>query len=889
MLRLLRRFALITMAVLAMVIIALAAIGYFFQDEVKAKLVAELNTHLTAPLHQDGIELTLIKRFPQASLRIRNAYMQEVRTDGQPTDTLLYAEDIYLEFSLLSLLTGEHVVREVHGNNVKLYPGLDTNGAENWTVWKTDTADAATGEHTGIDLRRVTFKGLGGRFRDARTGLEVACTSEKLALRAHFRDQGSRLSAKGDIRLRRWAKQGELLLADRKAALDATMTFGGPSGGFRVEQAELLFGRNTVNLVLAVEEGKGGDELDLRANGFDLDLADMVQLLPDALRKAIRRYGVAGRADLALHFSGPLDQEGPALSIGMKLHDGRFTELASGTAFRKVQGEWSADLTSRWEPKKLVVKNFSATSLSGPVAGNLELVGMRNAKLTANLSADLGLADLLRFAGLDTLEQVSGRLKAEARIGGKLRDAADIKAIDLRGLAVSGKVALKDASLKMKGLRHQVTALNADLALNGNDATVHGLRFLLQGNAMEISGTLHNLMPFALFKDQRLTIEAKGDAPVVDLASLLEAQGTNKGGAQPAYAFTLPALIDLDLKARIGVLKMERFQADNIVCNLHMTGQQLALEPLSFNTADGRVTGSLSLDARSASAYPLAINADLKGIDITKLFAEFRNFGQQFITDAHVKGKGDAQVRFTAPLRPDFSLDQPNLYCVADVTLRNGELNNHASLLAVADYLRQNKLISPFVDAGALRKELKHVSFAKLENRIEIKDRAVHLPLMTVSSSVMDLEVSGTHGFDGAVDDHLNFRLGDLFRSGKGSDDEFGPVIDDGTGLRIFLHMYGTTDNLQFGHDGAMAAVRRKERMKQESAQLKGILKGIVSGQGAASAEVPQARQQGRITVDFGKDEELAAPVPAPKPKKGLGRLLQKNDQEEPKVTIGVE
>lgn len=887
MLRLLRRILLAGTAAFALLLLVLAAVAWFFQDEVKAKLVAELNTHLTAPLHQDGIELTLIKRFPQASLRIRNAFMQEVRTDGLPADTLLFAKDLYLEFSVFALLTGDYSVRDLHGTDVVLRPGLDANGQVNWAVWKTDTVAPAGAGTTAIDLRRVTFNGLEAGYHDARTGLEVALASRKLALSGRFREAGSSLSAKGDVALHHWRNKAGVLLADRNAQVDLTMGFGAADGAFHLERGELLLGRTALNVTMDVAPGKGGSMLDLRANGFGLELAEVVQLLPDKLRNTLRRYGMRGRTDLALHYGGPLEGAGPQLSMGLKLREGRFTELASGTAFNKVQGEFSAEFTPAWAPTKMVVKNFHASSPSGPLSGHLDLQGQRNAKLNAYFQADLKLADLLRFAGLDTLEQVSGNLKAEARIQGRLRDAGDLRAADLRTLAITGNVVLKDASLKMKGLRHRITDLNAQMALEGNDAKVHGLRFNLQGNAMELTGTLHNLMPFALFRDQRLTIEAKGHAPEIDLASLMETRPQAAGAAPSAYAFALPALIDLDLNARIGKLRMEHFQADDIACNLRITGQQLALQSLVLHTAGGRVTGNLTLDARPAAAYPLAILADLQGINVTKLFAGFEDFGQQFITAAHVKGTGNARITFTAPLRPDFSLDQDRLHCVADVTLLNGELNNHASLVAVADYLRENKLVSPFVDIGALRKQLQHVTFARLENRIEIKDRTVHLPLMTVSSSVMDLEVSGTHGFDGAVDDHLNFRLGDLFRTTAENSDEFGPIIDDGTGLRIFLHMYGTTDHLQFGHDGAMAAARRRERMKQETAQLKGILKGITTGEGTAPA--PVAQQQGRISVEFGEAEKQVAAAPAPKPKKGLGRLLQKDEEDKPKVVIGVE
>ncbi|HEX2615995.1 MAG TPA: AsmA-like C-terminal region-containing protein, partial [Flavobacteriales bacterium] len=268
---------------------------------------------------------------------------------------------------------------------------------------------------------------------------------------------------------------------------------------------------------------------------------------------------------------------------------------------------------------------------------------------------------------------------------------------------------------------------------------------------------------------------------------------------------------------------------------------------------------------------------------------EFQDFGQHFLTHDMLKGRSHAQLMLTAAVMPDFSLDQDRLYCVADVTVDNGELNGHPSLLQVANYLQTNKLVSPFVDTDMLREKLQHVAFAHLENRIEIKDRRVFLPQMLVKSSVMDIEVSGTHGFDGAVDDHLNFRLGDLFRTADSGHDEFGPIIDDGTGLRVFLHMYGTTDALEFGNDGAMAAAKRKEKMKQETAQFKSIIKGVFSGDTKAQPEPTTA--QGKVSVEWPGNgtAEQPARTNAARPKKGLGKLLQKGAKEEEEETITIE
>ena len=149
----------------------------------------------------------------------------------------------------------------------------------------------------------------------------------------------------------------------------------------------------------------------------------------------------------------------------------------------------------------------------------------------------------------------------------------------------------------------------------------------------------------------------------------------------------------------------------------------------------------------------------------------------------------------------------------------------------------------------------------------------------------MDIEVSGSQSFDGGIDHHLNFRLSDLFRK-NGGEDEFGPVVDDGTGMRVFLHMYGTTADPQFANDGAMASTRRKQQLKQETATLKNILREEFSGAGERTGTPNTATTQPRFTVEWdGTDSTTTALPPPPKRRKGLGRLLSE-EEEKPVITV---
>lgn len=883
MFRRIRTVLIVLASALVLGIGTLVVLANVYEDEVKARLIGAINDRLNTPVSVRSMDLTLIARFPQASMRLDDVLAKEVRSDGAEPDTLLFAEQLFLEFSLWDLFQGDYTIQQVHGTHVRLFPALDANGAENFIVWKSDSTSTVSAP---IALDKVSFEGLHVRYRDGRSALEIRTFSKNLALSGRFSDASNELTLSGDALVDHWIQNGEVVLNDRQAHLRLALAFGGPDGAFRITKGEVNTGDVPLEVTLALVRGPKGRELDLRANGLGLDLADVVLLLPESLSRQFTRYGMKGDVDLAVHYAGPLAGDGPSLSIGAKVAKGRMQEKRTGAAFTEIRGELALDLTPKGVPQKITVKNFSARSGSGSISGNWKSTGLKNAQLKADLRGDIALADLLRFAQVDTLEQVSGRLQADAHVEGRLRDVGDLRASDLKVLKITGTAALRDATLKLKGIRHRVTHLDADLALQGNDATVQGLKVEFQENPITLTGTLHNLMPYLLFEDQHLVIEARGASPRIDLAALLRSEGASSSAKD--YALVLPAAVELDLQARVDELVFEEFKATDINGRLRMKDRRLSVSPMTFNTASGAVLGSLDLDARNpAGHYPLAINATIKDIDITQLFREFQDFGQDFIGSRHLSGRTNAQVAFNAPLSPAIQLDMDRLVCVVDIALENGAIKGHQPLLDVAEHLRKNKLVSPFVDTDELRKRLADVRFAHLENQIMIRDGAVHIPSMLVSSSVMDIELSGTHGFDDKIDHHLNFRLSDLFRTGE-ADDEFGPVVDDGTGMRIFLHMYGTADDPQFANDGAMASARRKKQFQDEKQELRSILReelGLFKGGGApptvagnGTATTPKPTFQ----VDWGTaDSTHTAGAQGPqRPRKGLGRLMDKDDEE---------
>lgn len=854
-----RKALLIIAALLGVGLLSLAMLARVYEGKVKEVLIAALNRQLNAPVSVSGVDLTLLARFPKASLRLHNVLVNEVRTDDIPADTLLAADELYLEFSIWGLIRGDYTIQRIHGKEVDLRPGIDRNGVYTHLIWKSDT----TSSSTAIALESVSVNALRLRFRDARNALQVDATSKSLVLSGTFGEALNSVDLAGDLLLLRWAQGRDVVLEDRQADLRMAMTFGGPDESFRITRGELVTGRVPLEVTLELLPGAKGDHLDLRANGLGLDLARVLALLPKDLLPGLDRYDIRGEVDLALQYAGHLDGPGPALSVGAKVNHGKLKELRTGTTFSQVGGELALELSPSGIPRRIRVNGLTARSGSGTLRGNWSSEGLQNAPVKADLEVDLALADLLGMARVDTLEQVAGRIQAELHAEGRLRDVGDIKAQDLRGLRIGGTVSLADASMKIKGLRYRAEDLDAALALEGNDAVVQNLSLSLQGDRMQLNGRLINLMPFLFFDDQLLTIQADGRAERMDLAALLRDDEAPRN-SEKGYTLTLPGTIALDVKARVEELRFEEFRATALSGTIRMRDKVLKVSPVTFNTAQGAVLGRLELDGRGSGPYPMAIDANVQDIDLKELFRQLQDLGQDFIGHRHLSGRAQAKITLTAPLSPALSLDLDRLVCTVDIAVDQGGIKGHAPLIAVADHLRSNKMVAPFVNIPALRERLSDVRFARLENRIDIRNGAVHIPTMEVKSNALDLELSGVHYFDDRIDHHLSFRLGDLFRIGKPTRDEFGPIIDDGTGLRVFLHMYGTASDPQFANDGAMAAARRKQQFQQERQELKSVLReGFGIGK---RSEEPQRRSdpaQPRIQLEW-EDGPATSPQDGP-------------------------
>jgi hypothetical protein len=144
----------------------------------------------------------------------------------------------------------------------------------------------------------------------------------------------------------------------------------------------------------------------------------------------------------------------------------------------------------------------------------------------------------------------------------------------------------------------------------------------------------------------------------------------------------------------------------------------------------------------------------------------------------------------------------------------------------------------------------------------------------------------------------MKFDFRDLL--GADRDSEFGTVIDDETGMKIFLRMYGDLDNPTIEWDKSSRKQEAKEQWAQEKETLKSILKsefGVFKKDTAVEEYKPKVETKEIVKINFkdtkpDKTQSNHPPAEAQKPTKE-GKLKNtlnqwKQQQNEANVTVTV-
>jgi hypothetical protein len=808
-----RRIILSIFIFIFLLIASAVIILYFYQDSIKKLIVDQINKQLTTEIQVKNVDISLFRKFPNVSLIFTDVTAKDAIISPNK-GTLLKAENIYLQFNIWDLYYKNYRIRKIEVKNASANIVVFQDGTDNYHFWKKDTS--ANNKSFSFDLQKVILDNVNIRYKNFLSDQDYSGIAKNAVIKGQFKSDKYTMYIDGDVFVNYLNVSGVKYFNSKSTTVDLVLNVDQTTdnytfSGGRVNVGNLKFGISG-NVIYSNQK----HILNLTVKGTELKLQSFIEEIPAVYKKYLNDYKGKGEFYFTALINGSFaGNDIPVVKINFGINDGQITHKRSGIALENVN--FSAEFTNGYQrtlsSSALRIWNFKSKLKSGEFKGNLSINNFVHPNIDLKLDMKMDMNELHEFLKLDTISSVTGNMEMSVTFKGKIDSPENITAKDFIESKTSGTLKIINSDLTLKNDPRKYTNINGEFVFNNNDLEINKLTGNVFSSDFSVKGDFKNLLSYIFLADQKLLVEADLTSANANFDELLKSETSTS--ANKSYNLSFSDKLDLKLNVAIGKLKFNKFSATNVSGKLRLKSKQLLINSLSITSMDGTTEGLVMVDGSQKDKLLISCDAKLKGVNISKMFYEFGNFGQNSMKDENLKGKLTADIQFASVWSNDLKPDLDKIYSKADIKIEEGELLNYAPMKGLSKFLKLA--------------DLNDVKFATLHNQVEIKNKTIYIPAMEIKSSAINIVASGEHTFDNVINYRIKLLLSDVMaqkaKKAKHENEEFGVVEDDGLGrTSLYILVTGTVDNPVYKYDAKGVKAKIAVGFIKEKQNLNSIL-----------------------------------------------------------------
>jgi hypothetical protein len=853
--RLLRRIALYLL-ITAVVLLGLGyALALKYGDHVKSFVVGEINKHLNTEVAIRDIRFSVIRNFPDASIVFGQVTARDAFVPKKPSsDTLFHAGTITLTFSLADIFSGNYTIKRIFVSDGTVNIRIDSRGRDNYHFWKA-SADTSSGSFS-FNLRKVKLDNMALLYDNALNRHRYSLSAEEILFAGEFAGSNYHLNTQSKL-LVHYIRSGDTyLIRQQPGAFDFDLEVKGDR--YTIHKGSLSIA--DISLSSSGEFGRNKDhwEINLSFDAADTEIESLLSFFATDSSTFVKNYSSSGRFSCQGFVRGAFTASSfPSILLNFSVKDGALKNRSSGRALEKINlsGAYSNGAAHSLHTSTLDIASVNAVLEGQTLQGSIRLNDLSRPFVKASAQGTWDIGGILGLTGYNELEEISGTASCTLRYSGPVYREENSAHTEISAQAV-----LNNISFLLKGREVKISSLNGSLKYDGERLLSENLSFRAGESDFLVNGSLSNLVPGGTGMQQTI-LDASIHSESLDLASLLKSS-TGEKSEDPDSTSYMPGRSTV--RATITRLSYNKFSASSIRTVLSLHDSVLSVDNTSFQTMQGSVSLSGSMQKTSRDSFLLSCNGSLRKVNIRSLFTQMDNFGQNALRDENLNGNLTGTIQLYAMCSKDYQPDENKIYALANLTLENGELIDFEPMMALSKFIKVS--------------ELKNIRFATLSNQVEIRNRQIQIPSMEIKSNAFSLTASGTHGFDNQVEYRILMQLSGLLgKKAKEQNTEFGEVEDDGLGrISLPLVMRGDISDPRFSYDRATVAKKLKSDIKKEKETLRELLKEEFSWLRKKREPEPERSASAAEEPEADREDTPGAATPAPPAEEGKKKFIDR-------------
>jgi hypothetical protein len=477
--------------------------------------------------------------------------------------------------------------------------------------------------------------------------------------------------------------------------------------------------------------------LDLSLQSTEADLGQLLSLVPQEMLKASQGLKTAGTFQFALSVKGEADSlHQPTVRGTFTVNNGsiQYQGLPKAITSINIGGRFDqpGGASANLPPGQFMVDRFAANLGSSNLNGNLKTVNFNDPSVSASLEGQINLAEVKDYYPLEQGTELRGGLKANVSISGKAKDPTGLKA--------DGRIDLQNVTVQSPASERPLKNLNGTIVFNNQVIEAKALAVEIGESDLTLNFTMRNYLGLAMkhaAPSEKPSLTATLTSRQLRMADLPQAK--SKPG-EPEHKSEGPILPDIDInaKATIGRLALEKFQFDDVRASVRINNGIITLDNFSTNAFNGNVAtlGTLNLNP-ATRAFDL--NLDLNKLEANAALPPFTSFGKYLFGIFNLTGS------MKGTLNDTLGLDPQTLTGHGKVQINQGKLTGYPLTTQLASFTGLS--------------QLKQIEFSDWTTSFNIAQGRLELPDLKIKAGNTDILISGFQGLDGKLDYRMTLRL----------------------------------------------------------------------------------------------------------------------------------
>ncbi len=729
------------------------AAPYLFKGKITSIVRARINRDLRAHINFSDVNISLIRHFPKIAVELDNLQVTCVgEFDG---DTLISAKQFDIACNIGSFISGDTMnINSITVNEPRVHALIHKDGHCNWDILK---AVNSPGEYTEPSVRPLKFDIQ--RYAIHNGWLDYRDESRD----AHVEIVNLEHEGRGNF-------TADLFTLKTKTTADAIhINFGGAipyqvtaktsiEMAFRVDNKTHTYSfktdRVSFNDLKLRTEGffqwinDSSYNMNIKFNAPSTEFKNILSMLPSVYQNDFASIKSSGEVIFNGFVKGKYDEKHfPAYHVNLDIEKGffQYPDLPMpvenfNLALHVDNPDGIADHLNVFVPRGHLEINNDAIDFH---------LFVRNPKtkpfIDLAFAGKLDLANVSKSLKLEPGSRLYGVLNADMYAKGNISEIEKKKKDQFQA---GGSFNLTNFLYISKAYPGGIGLENLLMTFNSKNVLINELKGVYLSTHINATGAFNNLFAFAIQNEPlNASIHLKAD----DL-NLKDWMGMGKDTAAETTAvhsispFAIPDNIDFSINVEADKLHYDNLDLQNLSCNMLISDETVQLNNLKADGLDGTLTINGTYSTKESRKNPeIALSYNVEGLDVQKTFFAFNTAQKIMPVGKFISGKLSSQMNLNGRLNNDMTTDLQSLYGEGNISVSDGSMKDFGPL----DKLSQSLDIV----------DLKDIPLKDIKADFSFNGSKVVVSPFIVSAKGIEMEISGTHGFDQSLDYGIKLKV----------------------------------------------------------------------------------------------------------------------------------